>query len=216
VLENTKKHARNSDSETTRLYDETIEGWARALEMRDKETEGHAQRVTTLAVRMAQVLGLSHEECIDIRRGALLHDIGKIAIPDSILFKEGKLEPYEWDIMKKHPVYAYDFLSPITFIGNIVEIPYCHHERWDGTGYPRGLQGEDIPLAARIFAIIDVWDALTTDRCYRPAWPTDDVFKYIHEQSGIMFDPALVPIFFSIIQQNQPSEVFSDEVINLG
>jgi HD-GYP domain-containing protein (c-di-GMP phosphodiesterase class II) len=117
--------------------------------------------------------------------------------------------------MKQHPVYAYNFLSTISFIGDIVDIPFCHHERWDGTGYPKGLQGEAIPLAARIFAIVDVWDALTTDRCYRPAWSVENVINYIHEQSGLMFDPNLVPIFFNIIQQNQPLEVFSDEFISI-
>jgi diguanylate cyclase (GGDEF)-like protein/putative nucleotidyltransferase with HDIG domain len=192
----------NSEQEIS-VFDETIESWARALEMRDRETEGHAQRVTTLSVRMAQEMGISQEECENIRRGALLHDIGKIAIPDNILFKQGKLEPDEWDVMKQHPVYAYNFISPVKILEKVMDIPYCHHEHWDGTGYPRGLAGESIPLAARIFTLVDVWDALTTDRCYRPAWSKDEAFQYILEQSGLLFDPSLVPVFLGILQINE-------------
>lgn len=185
-----------------RLFDETVESWARALEMRDKETEGHAKRVTTLAVRMARQLNMCQEDCEDIRRGALLHDIGKIAIPDSILFKMDQLTEEEWEVMKKHPIYAYNFIAPIKILQNVMDIPYCHHEHWDGSGYPRGLKGEDIPLAARVFTLVDVWDALTTDRCYRPAWTKEVAIQYIIEQSGKLFDPTLVPVFLGIIQQN--------------
>jgi len=188
------------------VYDDTVESWARALEMRDQETQGHAQRVVTLSVRMAEELGIEPGDCENIRRGALLHDIGKISIPDSILFKQGKLEPEEWEIMKQHPVYAYNFISPINVLEKVTDIPYCHHEHWDGSGYPRGLAGEAIPLAARIFTLVDVWDALTTDRCYRPAWSKADAIQYIIDQSGLLFDPALVPIFLGIIQQNITSE----------
>lgn len=184
------------------VYDETVESWARALEMRDKETEGHAQRVITLVVRMANLLNMSQEDCDDIRRGALLHDIGKIAIPDSILFKMGPLAEDEWEVMKMHPVYAYNFISPIKMLQNTMDIPYCHHEHWDGSGYPRGLKGAEIPLAARIFTLVDVWDALTTDRCYRPAWTKESAIQHIIEQSGKLFDPTLVPVFLGIIQQN--------------
>jgi diguanylate cyclase (GGDEF)-like protein/putative nucleotidyltransferase with HDIG domain len=191
----------NNDQDSS-VFDATIESWARALEMRDKETEGHAQRVTTLSVRMAKELGLSAGDCENIRRGALLHDIGKIAIPDSILFKQGKLDPMEWDVMKKHPVYAFNFISPVKILEKVMDIPYCHHEHWDGTGYPRGLAGEAIPLAARIFTLVDVWDALTTDRCYRPAWSKDDALQYFLDQSGLLFDPSLVPVFLGIIQSN--------------
>ncbi|BCY16750.1 hypothetical protein hrd7_05990 [Leptolinea sp. HRD-7] len=183
------------------VYDDTVESWVRALEMRDYETKGHTERVVTLSVRMADLLGLTHEQCEDIRRGALLHDIGKIAIPDSILFKPGKLDPHEWDIMKQHPVYAYDFIAPIKMLSRLLDIPYCHHEHWDGSGYPRGISGTNIPLAARIFTLVDVWDALTSDRCYRPAWPKKKALEYIQDQSGKMFDPNLVPIFLSVIQQ---------------
>jgi diguanylate cyclase (GGDEF)-like protein/putative nucleotidyltransferase with HDIG domain len=195
-----------STEEILHLYDETIEGWARALEMRDKETEGHAQRVTTLAVRMAQEIGFHKDDCENIRRGALLHDIGKIAIPDSVLLKEGKLDAEEWEIMKRHPVYAFDFLSPIKFLQNVIDIPYCHHEHWNGCGYPRGLKGEEIPLSARIFTLVDVFDALMTDRCYRPAWTRAATIDYIHSQTGLMFDPNLVPIFLDLISQKDTIE----------
>lgn len=184
------------------VYDDTVESWARALEMRDHETKGHAQRVVTLSVRMAELLGLSHEDCENIRRGALLHDIGKIAIPDNILFKQGKLSPEEWEIMKQHPVYAYNFISPVKVLSRLLDIPYCHHEHWDGSGYPRGLSGKDIPLSARIFTLVDVWDALTSDRCYRPAWSQECALDYIKEQSGQLFDPELVPIFVGMVLQD--------------
>jgi len=185
-----------------RLYDEMVASWARALEMRDKETEGHARRVTTLSVRMARRLGMNDEECENIRRGALLHDIGKIAIPDSILFKMGKLTDEEWEVMKRHPIYAYNFIAPITILRKVMDIPYCHHEHWNGSGYPRGLREKEIPLPARIFTLVDVWDALTSDRCYRPAWSKEEAIQYIHEQSGVLFDPELTPIFLEILQQN--------------
>jgi diguanylate cyclase (GGDEF)-like protein len=200
-----------------KVYDETVESLARALEMRDHDTKGHAERVVTLSVRMAEMLGLSHEECEDIRRGALLHDIGKIAIPDSILFKPGKLDPDEWEIMKQHPVYAYNFISPVKVLSRLLDIPYCHHELWNGSGYPRGLSGNKIPLAARIFTLVDVWDALTSDRCYRPAWPQKKAIEYIQDQSGIMFDPELAPVFIGMLLQD-PSLHLShpDPEINIG
>lgn len=184
------------------LFTETVESWMRALELRDSETEGHTKRVTTLSVKMAQLLNMSPDECENIRVGAILHDIGKIAIPDSILFKQGKLEPEEWVIMKKHPEFAYQFLSPIRLMQNVLDIPYGHHEHWDGSGYPQGIKGEAIPIAARIFTLVDVWDALTTDRCYRPAWSLDKTMQYILEQSGKLFDPNLVPIFINLIIQS--------------
>jgi putative nucleotidyltransferase with HDIG domain len=159
-----------SNVELMLAYETTLEGWSRALDLRDKETEGHTQRVTEMAVQLAQDLGLRDEELVHIRRGALLHDIGKMGIPDSILLKPGPLTDEEWTIMRKHPVYAFDLLSPIAFLRPALDIPYCHHEKWDGTGYPQGLKGEAIPLAARIFAVIDVWDALRSDRPYRQGW----------------------------------------------
>ena len=148
-----------SHLELTLAYDTTIEGWAQALELRDRETEGHTRRVADLTVKLAQALGVKSEDLIHIRRGALLHDIGKMGIPDRILLKPGPLTPEEWEIMKKHPVYAWELLSPIKYLRPALDIPYYHHERWDGTGYPRGLKGEEIPLSARIFAVVDVWDA---------------------------------------------------------
>jgi putative nucleotidyltransferase with HDIG domain len=185
------------------LYDETVLGLARTLELRDKEAIGHAERVTFLTEKFARKLGFAEKELIDIWRGALLHDIGKIGIPDSILFKPDQLTAQEWEIMKKHPLFAYELLSPISFLQTALDIPYCHHEHWDGYGYPRGLSGEEIPCSARLFTIIDVWDALSSDRCYRPAWRRDDVVEYLLCQSGKIFDPDLLPQFLELIDEQQ-------------
>jgi len=176
-------------------YDATIEGWSRAMDLRDKETEGHTQRVTVLSENLAKLAGIKEEELIFVRRGALLHDIGKLGVPDAILLKADKLTDEEWDIMRKHPQYAYDMIYPIEYLRPALDIPFCHHEKWDGSGYPRGLKGEEIPLAARIFAIVDVWDALTSDRPYRPAWNKEKTLKHINEQSGKHFDPHIVELF---------------------
>jgi putative two-component system response regulator len=176
-------------------YDATIEGWSRAMDLRDKETEGHTQRVTLLSEKLARLAGISEVGLIFFRRGALLHDIGKLGVPDAILLKPDKLTAEEWDIMRQHPQYAYDMIHPIEYLRPALDIPYCHHEKWDGSGYPRGLKGEEIPLAARIFAIIDVWDALTSDRPYRPAWDEEKTREYINEQSGKHFDPHIVELF---------------------
>ncbi len=176
-------------------YDATLEGWARALDLRDHETEGHSQRVTTMTIQLAQEMGISGAELVHIRRGALLHDIGKIGIPDAILHKPGPLDDEELAIMRKHPEYAYTMIAPIAYLRPSLDIPYCHHERWDGTGYPRGLKGEEIPLAARIFAIVDVWDALSSDRPYRKAWTPEQVTAHIQKQSGSHFDPQVVEAF---------------------
>lgn len=181
-------------------YDTTLEGWSRALDLRDKETEGHSQRVTDLTMQLAQSLGLTDDELVQVRRGALLHDIGKMGVPDAILLKPGKLTDDEWVVMKKHPQYAYDMLSPITYLRPALDIPYCHHEKWDGTGYPRGLKGAQIPLAARIFAVVDVWDALRSDRPYRPAWPPEKVFEHLRAGSGAHFDPAVVQAFLRMME----------------
>ena len=178
-------------------YDATIEGWSRALDLRDKETEGHSFRVTELTIRLARGMGFSETDIVHIRRGALLHDIGKMGVPDSILLKPGKLTEEEWVIMKKHPQLAYEMLSPIPYLKAALDIPHSHHEKWDGTGYPHGLKGEQIPLAARIFAIADVWDALTSNRPYREAWPPEKAYTYIREQSGTHFDPKVVEAFLS-------------------
>jgi PAS domain S-box-containing protein len=188
-----------SNVELIQAYDTTLEGWAKALELRDEETEGHTRRVTALTDRLAREMGMSDEEMIQVHRGALLHDIGKMGIPDSILLKPGKLTEKEWEIMRQHPVYAYNFISQIDYLRPAVDIPYCHHEKWDGTGYPRGLKGEKIPLSARIFAVIDVWDALNSDRPYRKAWKKEKVIAHIQEQSGTHFDPQVVEVFLALV-----------------
>lgn len=182
----------------TQAYDATIEGWAHALEMRDMETEGHSRRVVGLTVKIARKMDLRDDEIAHLRRGALLHDIGKMAVPDAILQKTGKLTDEEWKIMTQHPVYAFEWLSPIEYLRPALDIPFYHHERWDGTGYPRGLKGVEIPLAARIFAIADVYDALKSDRPYRKAWAEERAIEYILEQSGKHFDPQVVEIFFQL------------------
>jgi len=158
-----------SHDELSQAYDSTIEGWSHALDLRDKETEGHTRRVTDLTLELARVFGFSDEELVHVRRGGLLHDIGKMGVPDKILLKEGALTAEEWVIMRQHPVFAHELLLPIDYLRPSLDIPYGHHEKWDGTGYPRGLKGEEIPLIARIFAVVDVWDALTSDRPYRAA-----------------------------------------------
>lgn len=187
-----------SNLELVRAYDTTLEGWARALELRDMETEGHSRRVTEMTQRLARAMGMSEEELAHVRRGALLHDIGKMGIPDSILLKPGRLTDEEREVMERHPVYAYKMLAPIDFLRPVLDIPYCHHEKWDGSGYPRGLKGERIPLAARIFAVVDVHDALRSDRPYRDAWTEEEVIKYIREQAGQHFDPQVVEAFIQL------------------
>lgn len=187
-----------SHRELERAYQATLEGWVRALDLRDKETEGHTQRVTILTHRLARSMGVSDAELVHMTRGALLHDIGKMAIPDGILLKPGQLTEEERKLIQKHPVYAYEMLSPIDFLVPAIDIPYCHHEKWDGTGYPRGLRQDEIPFAARIFPIIDVWDALTSDRPYRKAMAHDEVRKLIQADSGKHFDPLVVEAFLDL------------------
>ena len=182
-----------------RAYDATIEGWARALELRDMETKGHCERVADLTLQVALKMSIKDDELVQIRRGALLHDIGKVAIPDSILHKPGALSAAEWKIMQKHPEYAKEWLSNIEFLRPALDIPIFHHEKWDGSGYPYGLKGEKIPLAARIFAIVDVWDALRSDRAYNKAWSVDKAMSYIKGQSGKHFDPKLVEAFIEYL-----------------
>ncbi|MBL0346459.1 PAS domain S-box protein [Candidatus Villigracilis affinis] len=198
LFEQTLEHA----SELATAYDNTLAGWARALELRDELTEGHTRRVTELTLKLARALEIPENEIIHIRRGALLHDIGKMGIPDSILHKPGAFTAQERKIMQQHTQYAYDMLVSIPFLQAALDIPYCHHEHWDGAGYPRGLKGEDIPLSARIFSIIDVWDALTSDRPYRQAWSKEKTCEYILERSGKQFDPQIVEAFFSVITEN--------------
>lgn len=182
-------------------YEATIEGWARALELRDKETHGHSERVIEYTIRLAIQLGFSDTDLIQIRRGVFLHDIGKMAIPDNILLKPGPLTDDEWVIMKQHPLYAYEMLVGIPYLRPALDIPFSHHEKWDGSGYPRGLKGENIPLPARIFAIVDVWDALTSKRPYRPAWPIHEVKAYLREQSGKQFDPKIADAFLRMVDE---------------
>jgi HD-GYP domain-containing protein (c-di-GMP phosphodiesterase class II) len=190
-----------SNIELQQAYDATIEGWSSALDLRDKETEGHSQRVTDMTLVMAVRMGISQQELVHMRRGALLHDIGKMGIPDKILLKPDKLTNEEWAIMQQHPEIAFQLLSPIAYLQPALDIPYCHHEKWDGSGYPRGLKGEEIPLAARVFAIVDVWDALTSDRPYRKAWTAERSRQYILEQSGKHFDPQVVVVFQKMIDE---------------
>jgi PAS domain S-box-containing protein/putative nucleotidyltransferase with HDIG domain len=187
-----------SNLELALAYDATIEGWSRAMDLRDRDTEGHSLRVTEITERLARALGMGEAEIVNIRRGALLHDIGKMGVPDSILHKPGKLTDEEWVLMRKHPQYAHDMLWPIPYLRPALDIPYCHHEKWDGNGYPRGLKGETIPLAARIFAVVDVWDALISDRPYRAAWPAERVREYIRGETGKQFDPRVVEAFFRL------------------
>ncbi len=189
-----------SNSELTLAYDATIEGWSHALDLRDKETEGHTQRVTEMTIKLARAFGFSEEELVQVRWGALLHDIGKLGVPDGILLKPGPLTDEEWVIMKMHPTFAYQMLSPIRYLRSALEIPYSHHEKWDGTGYPNGLEGIQIPLIARIFAVVDVWDALRSDRPYRAAWPEEKVYEHIRALSGTHFDPQVVEKFLQIIR----------------
>ncbi len=194
---------RASNVELRQTYDITLEGWAKALELRDKETEGHSRRVTDLTMLLAARAGIAEDQLDDVRRGAILHDIGKMGIPDEILLKPGKLDDAEYAIMKRHAQYAYDLLSPIGFLQSSLDIPWAHHEKWDGSGYPRGLKGEDIPLPARLFAIVDVWDALRSDRPYRAAWPREKTVAFLKESSGSHFDPYVVDLFIALVEKDQ-------------
>ncbi|MHB8169304.1 MAG: HD domain-containing phosphohydrolase [Thermoleophilia bacterium] len=188
-----------SHMELALAYDNTIEGWSSAMELRDNETKGHTLRVTGMTMKLLRLAGISEAELTHARRGALLHDIGKMGVPDAILFKNGKLSPEEWAVMRKHPEYAFRLLSPIAYLKPALDIPYYHHEKWDGSGYPAQLAGEHIPVAARLFAIVDVWDALNCERPYRQAWPEEKVQAYIHAQTGSHFEPRAVDMFFRML-----------------
>ena len=192
-----------SNQEIRQAYDTTLEGWARALELRDRETEGHTRRVTELTMRLAQFMNIGEDELVNINRGVLLHDIGKMGVPDQILRKTGPLTDTEWFEMRKHPQYAFDLLAPIPYLRPALDIPYCHHEHWDGSGYPRGLKGTQIPLSARIFSIVDIWDALLSDRPYRNAWTRDKVIEYLKEISGTQLDPDIVEAFLKMLSDNE-------------
>ncbi len=187
-----------SHTELTLAYDTTIEGWSRAMDLRDKETEGHTRRVTDMTVLIAGEIGLKEEEIIHIRRGALLHDMGKMGVPDNILLKPGPLTEKEWKVMRKHPAYAYEMLYPIEYLRPSLDIPYCHHEKWDGSGYPRKLKGSEIPLAARMFAVADVFDAACSDRPYRPGCSKEKAQEFIRLRANTHFDPEITDIFLKM------------------
>lgn len=195
LLENLQK----ANAELRQSYDATIEGWSQALDLRDRETEGHTRRVTDMAIGLARMMGIKEEKLVHARRGGLLHDIGKLGVPDNVLLKPGPLNEREWKIMRLHPQFAYEWLSKVPYLHEALDIPYCHHEKWDGTGYPQGLKGESIPLASRIFAIADVWDAITSDRPYRRAWSRERAIEYIRMNSGLHFDPNVVDVFLKNI-----------------
>jgi PAS domain S-box-containing protein len=195
------------NAELLALYDATIESWANALELRHQEAIGHSQHVVEMTLKLARQLGVPEEELIHIRRGAILHDIGKMGIPDSILLKPGRLTEDEWVVMRLHPLYAYQLLSGIPYLQPALSIPYCHHEAWDGSGYPQGLFGEEIPLAARIFAVVDVWDALGNNRIYRPAWPRSEIIRYLRAQAGKSFDPKIVETFLELVGYYRRAEM---------
>ena len=190
---------RQANKELTDAYETTLEGWSKALELRDYETKGHSQHVTEATIILARDMGVPEEELCHYRRGALLHDIGKMGIPDSILLKKGPLTAEEWEIMHNHPRYAYDLLSSIHFLKSAMDIPFYHHERWDGTGYPCGLKGEQIPLSARIFSVIDVWHALSSNRPYRKAYPKEEVYHYLSTNKGLHFDPVVIDHFLTLL-----------------
>lgn len=190
----------SAHEQLVQAYDATIEGWSRALELRDRETKGHTLRVTNLALGLARAMQIDESRLIHLRRGALLHDIGKLGVPDEILFKPGELSAEEREIIQRHPDLAYEMLSPIEYLKPALTIPLCHHERWDGSGYPLGLRGEQIPLEARIFAVVDVWDALRSDRPYRAAWSNEETLDYLRAQAGKQFDPQVVDCFLTLVK----------------
>lgn len=197
-ISKSEEETRKANNALALAYDSTIEGWGKALELRDQETEGHTQRVTEMTMRLCRALGMDEESCIQARRGALLHDIGKMAISDEILLNTGSFTDKERQIMQKHPVYAFQMLAHIDYLRPALDIPYCHHEKWDGTGYPRGLKGDEIPMAARIFAVADIWDALTNDRRYHEAWTKNETRDHIQSLSGTHLDPQVVKKFLQM------------------
>ncbi|MBI1891694.1 MAG: HD domain-containing protein [Burkholderiales bacterium] len=186
-----------SGTRLLKSYEETLRGWIDVLDLRDKETKDHTTRVTKVATELARLAGMDGEDLKKFERGAMLHDIGKMGIPDAILTKPEKLNKEEYEVIKRHPDIAYDLLNHIDFLKNFIDIPYCHHEKWDGSGYPRGLKGDEIPFSARLFAIIDVWDALSRDRIYKKAWSEEEICTLFKNESGRHFDPFVVDLFFT-------------------
>jgi len=201
-MEKNLERVKESEAELRETYDLTLQAWAKVLEYRDKETEGHSRRLVDLSTRLAKTMGFNTEEIGHMRHGALLHDIGKLAIPDEVLLKPGEFNDAEKKLMQQHPVYAKQMLAQITFLRPSIDVAYSHHERWDGLGYPEGLKGEEIPLSARIFAVVDQWDALTSDRPYRKAWTREKVIAYFQENSGKIYDPKVVDVFLTIILED--------------
>jgi HD-GYP domain-containing protein (c-di-GMP phosphodiesterase class II) len=210
-LESLVEELERTNLELARAYNTVIEGWSRALELRDRDTQGHTRRVTGLALKLGERLGLGETELMDIRRGAVLHDIGKIAVPDSILLKPGPLTAEEWKVIRRHPAYAVEMLAPIPRLGAVVDIPHYHHEKWDGSGYPHGLKEMEIPFNARLFAIVDVYDALTSDRPYRRAWTKDRAIVHIKDQAGSHFDPRMTGEFLAMLQAGSLSAKLVEE-----
>jgi hypothetical protein len=202
-LDNNLERVKKSEAELRKNYDLTLAAWARVLEYRDKETEGHSRRLVELSTRLARALGMSEEEIVHLRRGALVHDIGKLAIPDDILLKPGALDDDERQILQQHPIYAKQMLMDVSFLQPCIDVAYSHHERWDGHGYPEGLKGEEIPIKARLFAVVDQWDALSSDRPYRKAWSRDKVIAYLQENSGKIYDPQIVKVFLSLNREDE-------------
>ena len=202
LVAQSEAHRRRSAQAQQAAYDETLMGWAAALDVRDHSTAAHTARVTALTEQLACSVGISGHELVRIRRGATLHDIGKMGVPDEILRKEGPLTDAEWVLMRQHPDLAVQFLSGVNYLRDALDIPWCHHEKWDGSGYPRGLAGTDIPIAARLFAVIDVYDAVTSDRPYRRALPHGDVMALIHDGKGSHFDPDVVDAFDRLMDTN--------------
>jgi putative nucleotidyltransferase with HDIG domain len=203
-LEHNFAQIQQSEVEIRTAYELTLEGWAKALEYRDKETEGHSRRVTEMSIILARELGCNEHDILQIRHGALLHDIGKIAVPDKILLKTDSLDSEERAIIEQHPLHAREMLKPIDFLKSAICIPYSHHERWDGTGYPQGLKGKEIPFFARIFTVVDQWEALSSDRPYRQAWSHERVIDYLQENKEIIFDPEIVDAFVALLQRGTP------------
>lgn len=204
------KELKENHERLKQAYNETISAWSRAMDIRDKETEGHSQRVANIATALGRKMGLDEETITDLRHGALLHDVGKIGIPDQILHKPNKLTDEEWEIIRQHPTYAYQMLTPISHLKSALDIVYCHHEKWDGSGYPQGIKGEEIPITARIFTIAHVWDAMTSDRPYRPAWSETSTLQYILSQAGKHFDPEIVQVF-KRMHANREIQAFNNQ-----
>jgi HD-GYP domain-containing protein (c-di-GMP phosphodiesterase class II) len=197
ALENARlvNRLQSAHDELETAYQATLEGWVKALDLRDEETEGHSQRVTETTVQLANFMGINQIQLPHIQRGALLHDIGKMAVPDNILRKPGPLDETEWKTMRQHPVTAWHWLSRIQYLHSALDIPHRHHERWNGSGYPDGLMRDEIPMSARVFAVVDVWDAMSSDRPYRKAIPKKQVLQHIGEQAGLLFDPQVADAF---------------------